>query len=109
MTYYSALWTDDYWGYTDIGMHSTKQNAIASLRRKMVRSTAEAGVIFDARPPANADDDDWVRKHEIGIIDALVRVKNGRPITVYVYAPRQKYGRHNVKYLVRSDGTLIPY
>lgn len=115
MTYYTALWTDDYWGYTNIGSHPTLEKALASVRRKLSRSTAEAGVIFDAKPARDADES-WVMKHEVGVVNVRVGDKRTSKTfpqvyftNAYVYYPKQKYGRHNVKYLVKSDGSLTPF
>lgn len=111
MKYYTALWHDDYRGLTDIGEHTSMKNALASLRRKFVGSTAEAGIVLNARPTRDSDEE-WLKAHEIGVVNVRaggVSKKNKILPNIYIYYPKQKYGRHNVKKLVMSDGTLKEY
>lgn len=111
MTYYYAIYYDDYSGITKKGSSQTLQNAIKGLRKAMKDSSSITGYIFDsAKIP-----DFYTRtpKNLIGSMHEMMGKKKkvkvyGREITVfdneYVWIPKGM----RKEYKVLSDGRLIP-
>lgn len=98
MTYYYALFSGSAEWVYNVHKSATKKNALAGLRRELINSGADAGMLFDSPPPAQIT---RTPKSLIGVVNDRVKY--------CVYMERVKGQNINSwpEYKLMADGTLV--
>lgn len=120
MAYYTALGDENYRGYYDISRHDTERAARIALRKKLVKSGGDFGIVATSKP----ESDDLfktrtaVPSYVIGVMregihpTRKIRAFNTKlPDRAYFYTMRKKgtpFSRWP-EFMVGYDGSLTKY
>lgn len=115
MTYYYAIFNDDYMGAIPVGSSRTLQNALKGLRKAMKDDVAPVGYIFDSPKMPNYPSSRTPKNLVGTMMQAMTNKRykyldiGGRkvkfPDSFYVYVRKGT----RKEYVVMSDGRLVPY
>lgn len=120
MAYYTALGDENYRGYYDISKHDTERAARVALRKKLVRSGADFGIVATSEPKS---DDLFktrtaVPAYVIGVMregihpTRKVSMFNAKvPDRAYFYTMRKKGMPYSKwpEFMIGYDGSLTKY
>lgn len=98
MTYYYALFSESLgWTY-NVHRSATKKNALAGLRKELINSSADAGMLFDSPPPTQLT---RTPKSLIGVVNDRVKY------CIYMERVKGKNINSWPEYRLMADGTLV--